>query len=235
MAQTEAMTLMKFIEKFGSEEACREYLYKARWPEGFVCPKCGVQDDPFQINCRNRYQCKHCTHQTSATAGTIMDKTKTPLMKWFLAIYLMSADKRGCSAMRLKRELGIAYDTAWTISHKIRNAMSQRDGMYLLQGIVELDDSFFGSPSEGGKRGRGTDKTPVVIGLSLDEEGHPEYIRAQVVESIDGDELLAFADGNICKGSEIRSDGFRSYNKLGDSAYRLFTENYDPRQCGHVI
>jgi len=109
-----------------------------------------------------------------------MDGTRTPLRKWFLAIYLMGSDKHGCSALRLKQELKIAYDTAWTISHKIRKAMGERDGLYLLQGTVEMDESFFGSPDEGGKRGRGSDKTPIVVGLSLGEKGEPAYCRVQV-------------------------------------------------------
>jgi transposase-like protein len=159
-----------------------------------------------------------------------MDKTKTPLTKWFMAIYLMSTDKRGCSALRLKKELGIAYDTAWTITHKIRNAMGQRDGMYLLQGIVEMDDSFFGAPSEGGKRGRGTDKTPVVIGLSLGENNRPEFVRAQVIDAVDGESLLEFAEGTIQKGSEIRSDGLSAYHKLAKNGYRLTSETFDPKE-----
>jgi len=228
MAHKEEMNLVEFTERFGTEGKCREYLYLARWPEGFICPKCGVKNEPFQITSRNKYQCKHCTHQASVTAGTIMDKTKTPLNKWFLAIYLMSTDKRGCSALRLKRELGIAYDTAWTMTHKIRNAMKQREGLYLLQGIVEMDDAFFGSPSEGGKRGRGTDKTPVVIGLSLDEKGRPEYVRAQIIPSVDGDSLLTFAQQTITKGSTIHTDGLPSYNKLRENGYQLISENFDP-------
>ena len=111
MAQQETMQMSEFFEKFSTEEACREYLYAKRWPDGFVCPKCGVMDKPFNITSRNIYQCKHCTRQISVTAGTIMDKSKTPLKKWFLAIYLMSSDKCDCSALRLKRELKIAYDT----------------------------------------------------------------------------------------------------------------------------
>jgi len=108
MAQQEAMGLREFFEKFSTEEACRKYLYAKRWADGFVCPKCGVKEEPFQIASRHKYQCKHCNHQTSVTAGTVMDKSRTPLTKWFLAIYLMSADKRGCSALRLKKELKIA-------------------------------------------------------------------------------------------------------------------------------
>jgi transposase-like protein len=235
MAQQEAMSMMEFMERFGTEESCREYLYNIRWPDGFVCPKCDVIDNPFQISSRNLYQCRHCNRQASVTAGTVMDKTQTPLTKWFMAIYLMSTDKRGCSALRLKKELGIAYDTAWTMTHKIRNAMGQRDGMYLLQGIVEMDDAFFGSPSEGGKRGRGTDKTPVVIGLSLGENDRPEFVRAQVIGSVDSESLLEFAEDSIEKGSEIRSDGLFAYHKLAKNGYRLMSENVDPKgKPGHL-
>jgi transposase-like protein len=129
--------------------------------------------------------------------------------------------------MRLKRELSIAYDTAWTMTHKIRNAMKQRDENYVLQGIIELDDAFFGSPSEGAKRGRGTDKTPVVIGLSLGDEGHPLYVRAQVIENVDGDTVTALAKELIAKGSEIRSDGYPSYQPLAKNGYTLRAEKFD--------
>ena len=142
------MGLTEFFEKFSTEEACREYLYAKRWADGFVCPKCGVKEEPFQITSRHKYQCKHCNHQTSVTAGTVMDKSRTPLTKWFLAIYLMSADKRGCSALRLKKELKIAYDTAWTMSHKIRNAMKKRDEGYQLSGYVEMDEVFSVPPAK---------------------------------------------------------------------------------------
>jgi transposase-like protein len=228
MAQQEAMTMLEFMERFGTEEACQAYLYEKRWPEGFVCPKCGAVDEPFQIMSRKLYQCKHCNHQTSVTAGTVMDKSRTPLQKWFLAIYLMSKDKRGCSAMQLKRELKIAYDTAWTISHKIRKAMGDRDENYQLSGVVEMDEGFFGTPSEGeGKRGRGTDKTPVVIGLSL-VNGQPGFVKAQVLPTTDGDSIAAFAEKNIEKGSSIASDGYLAYRKLSAKGYIHVPENFDP-------
>ena len=110
MAHAENMTLMELYERFTTDEACLEYLYEKRWPNGFACPKCGVIDEPFNISSRKLYQCKHCNRQTSVTAGTIMDKTRTPLRKWFLAIYLMSSDKRGCSALRLQRELATMFE-----------------------------------------------------------------------------------------------------------------------------
>ena len=228
MAQQASMTLMEFMEKFGTEEQCREHLYKMRWPKGFVCPKCGsVQENPYNIKSHNRYQCRHCNHQASVTAGTVMDKSRTPLTKWFLAIYLMGQDKRGCSALKLKHELGIAYDTAWVMSHKIRNAMKGRDADYLLSGTVDMDDSFFGAARVGSKRGRGTDKTAVVFGVSFDRKGRPEYLKAKVVETVDGKVLSAFATENISPGALLRSDGLSSYRKLAEAGYIHEPQNFD--------
>ena len=227
MAQREAMGMLEFMERFGEEEKCREYLYEMRWPDGFVCPKCGAKDEAYQIKSRNQYQCRHCTHQASVTAGTIMDRTRTPLTKWFLAIYLMGQDKRGCSALKIKRDLKIAYDTAWTMTHKIRKAMGERDSMYLLSGIVEMDDSFFGGTHAGSKRGRGTDKTPVVFSLSLDDKGRPGYLHAQVVESVDGDSISQAAKEQIEPGTLIRSDGLSPYNQLSQKGFRHQSEVFD--------
>jgi transposase-like protein len=231
MAQQEELNMLTFMERFDTDEKCREYLYKVRWPNGFVCPKCGAKDEPFQITSRKLYQCRHCTHQASVTAGTIMDRTRTPLRKWFLAIYLMGSDKRGCSALRLKRELKIAYDTAWTMSHKIRKAMGERDGLYLLQGTVEMDEAFFGSPDEGGKRGRGSDKTPVVVGLSLGDNGKPLYCKAQVLTSVDSESIKAFAKQAVQLGSVILTDGLNIYPALSEVGYVHRPRKVDPEKA----
>ena len=241
MAQQGNLTLMEFMEQYGTEEQCREHLYQIRWPAGFVCPKCGAKDEPYQIKSHKRFQCRHCTHQTTVTAGTVMDKSRTPLVKWFLAIYLMGQDKRGCSALKLKRELGIACDTAWTMSHKIRKAMKDRDAGYLLSGTVDVDDSFFGATRTGGKRGRGTEKTAVVFGVSFDRKGRPEYLKAKVAEAVDGEMLTAFAKENIDPTARLRSDGLSAYRKLGQSGFihepQHFDHNENPEHLKwlHVI
>ena len=159
-----------------------------------------------------------------------MDGTRTPLLKWFVAMYLMGSDKGGCSALRLKRELGIAYDTAWTMSHKIRKAMGERDGLYLLEGTVEMDEAFLGSPDEGGKRGRGSGKTPVVVGLSLGEKGEPVYCKAQVLESVNGEAIKAFAKQAVQPGSTILTDGLNIYRPLGESGYARRPKKTDPEK-----
>ena len=223
------MTLIEFQSNFGTEEQCRNYLYAKRWSEGFICPKC-KHNEHFNITSRNLYQCKACTHQTSITAGTIMDKTRTPLVKWFLAMYLMAGDKRGISALSLKSKLGVSYTTAWTMSNKIRHAMGNRDESYTLNGIVELDDAFFGGSSPGGKRGRGTDKTAVLVSVSLTDSGKPRYAKIEIVENVDGGAVTKFAKNNILSGSEVRTDGYSTYSVLKDNGYTLIKKNFNPEK-----
>jgi len=219
LAQQEEITMVEFMRRYGTEEACREHLYQMRWPEGFICPKCGIKDNPFNIKSRNKLQCRHCNHQASVTAGTIMDKSRTKLTKWFLAIYLIGTDKRGCSALRLKKELKIAYDTAWTMSHKIRNAMAQRDSAYRLTGIVDMDESFFGAAHIGGKRGRGADKTAVVFALSHDKHGNAMYLKAKAVGKVDKETISSFSKAFIEQGAIIQSDGLNLYQSLNKEGY----------------
>lgn len=229
MKEEKELGLIEFIKRYGTEEACRAYLYNKKWPDGFVCPKCGVKDKPFNIAARNKYQCRSCQAQTSVTAGTVMDKTRTPLKKWFLAIYLMSMDKRGCSALRLKKELDIAYDTAWTISHKLRHAMGERNGRYMLDEIVELDEAFFGAAHTGGKRGRGADKTAVLMALSRNEKGQIRYLKAKVVESVTKNEIAAFAKDNIDINARVFTDGLNLYEVLNANGYGHTAENAPSR------
>ena len=136
-----------------------------------------------------------------------MDKTRTHLRKWLLAIYLMSDDKRGISTLAVKGKISAAYQTAWTMCHKIRHAMGERDENYTLSGIAELDEAFFGAPAEGGKCGRGTDKTAVFVSVSLSEDGKTGFAKMKVVEtdeneSVDGEtsqgDFLAFGKSLRC-------------------------------------
>jgi transposase-like protein len=221
------------MDNYGTEEQCKQQLFNNKWPNGFNCPKCN-HNEYFDIKSRGLYQCKSCNHQSSVTAGTIMDKTRTPLRKWFLAIYYMSEDKRGISALSLKSKIKVAYQTAWSMCHKIRHAMSERDKDYKLTGIAELDEAFFGSPAEGGKRGRGTEKTAVFATVSLTEDGKPRYAKMKVVEtdngeSVDGKTALKFVGEAIAKGSEIRTDGLNIYNTLSANGYIHKAINFDPK------
>lgn len=136
-------SLLEFQQRFPNEDACLDYLEKLRWPEGFRCPNCG-HDDGYRLSERRLIQCSVCRHQTSATAGTIFHKTRTPLLKWFWMVYMVAQDKGGCSMLKLSRDLGMHYDTVWNLVHKIRDAMRSRDQGITLSGFIELDEAILG-------------------------------------------------------------------------------------------
>lgn len=148
MARADSMTLLEFQQKFGSEEACESYLFRKRWPKGFCCPSCN-HTKYYYIKTRKLYECQQCGHQASLTAGTIMHKSKLPLLTWFWAIFFVVHNKRGRSALSIAQLLELNYRTAWRLLHKIRHAMSERDANYKLSGFVEMDDAYFGSPQKG--------------------------------------------------------------------------------------
>ena len=124
-------TWSQFLEWFGDNAACARYLERLRWPTGFACKACGVLGEPYRAS-RGRLMCRACGHQRSVTAGTIFDKTRTPLTVWFAAIWYLTSQKHGVSALGLQRVLGLgSYQTAWTILHRLRRAMCQ-DGTVIM-------------------------------------------------------------------------------------------------------
>lgn len=227
MARQSPLSFLEFKNTFNSEEACREHLFKIRWPNGFQCSKCGNTTYYF-ISTRNHYECTACHYQVSVIVGTVMERTHIKLEKWFWAIYLIGRDKRGISAVMLANELEISYKAAWYMLHRIRKAMKDRDSEYLLAGVVELDDAYFGAPDKGGKRGRGTDKAKVMVGLSLTPEGRPEFLKMHVVDDLKSETIAEFTLANIKEGSTISSDAYRSYNDLVKKAFVLEAKVFNP-------
>lgn len=148
------VSLNEFIRQYGTEEQCFDALYAWRWPEGFQCPHCN-HDKYCQLTSRKLQQCNHCHQQTSLTAGTIFASTKLPLTLWFQAIYLITQDKKGVSAMQLHRQLGISYNAAWRMKHKLMQVMMERDQDKKLSGFIELGDAYLGGERTGCKPGRG--------------------------------------------------------------------------------
>lgn len=209
MSQQKGLRFKEFRQRFQTEESCEAYLFELRWPEGFVCPKCG-EKGCYQLSGRREYVCKHCHRQSSVTAGTVLHRTHLPLTIWFWAIYLMARDKRGISAVQLSRELEISYSSAWYLLHRLRKAMGQRDQDYILSGVIELDDAYFGSPKRNGKRGRGTEKPSALIEVSLTEEGHPQFLKIQI-SKLDAASVAAVAQRTIYPGSEIHSDALDAF------------------------
>lgn len=225
MAKSKRYPLGTFMKEFSNEAKCREYLANLRWPSGFVCPKCGCRHACLLSN--GRYQCAGCRRQSSVTSGTVLHKTHMPLTQWFLAFYFVSQDKRGISAAALMSMLGTTYKTAWYMLTRIRAAMGQRDKTHQLSGTIEFDDTYFGGPTVGKKRGRGTEKAKVFAAVSLDERGNPRHIKMQLTQDIKRTAVKKFAQAAFAPGSIIHSDGYRSYIPALES-YTHEHKLYDP-------
>ena len=145
-------SLVQFMDEYGTEDKCREALFRWRWPNGFVCPRC-EHTGHCLVQSRWLFQCRGCRHQVSLTAGTIFASTKLALRTWFLAMYLMTQTKNGVSALELSRQLSVSYNTAWKVKHKLMQVMKERDDTRPLGGWVQLDDAYWGGERGGGKPG----------------------------------------------------------------------------------
>ena len=152
----------------------------------------------------------------SVTAGTVFRKTRTPLRKWFWMIFLITQSKHSYSILGLQRLLKIkSYKTTWLISQKIRKAMSDRDAHYKLAGIIEMDDSYFGTFRANGKRGRGSDKkSKVIVCTQINEKNKPVSASMIVVEKVDSENIKQTVQQDIQLGSKVKTDGWPAYNVL---------------------
>jgi transposase-like protein len=229
---------------FPDEGACREYLFELRWPGGFACPDCGEAGEPYRFRTRPTVlQCRHCGHQTSLTAGTVMHAARTPLQTWFWAAYLVTAQTPGMSALQFQRQLGIGrYETAFQLLHKLRAAMvrPERDkigGEY----IVEVDEAEVGGHTRG--EGRGMHHMATVVGAVEVRQGDPAEIqrkrkrqrhekgkpvrgetyagrlRMRVVPNRGRLALTSFVLDSVAKGTMIFTDGWQGYDRLESLGY----------------
>lgn len=203
---------------FPDDDACVAFLAKLRWPEGFICPACKQASIPWNAN-RDRLICPICRHQTSVTAGTIFDKTRTPLKTWFEAAWHVSTAKSGMSAKTLERTIGTSYKVAWMMLHRFRVAMVNNERSQL-SGIVEVDESFVGGETHGGKRGRGTGKSIVVIAVEIKQPKGFGRVRMRHIPDSSGDSLVPFICDMIAPGSVVRTDGWKGYNSVTDHGYQ---------------
>src|SRR3954454_10289571 len=219
-----------FLAQFGTDEQCRKYLFKARWPDGLRCVACG-HDDAYALRTKIVYECVACRKQHSLLAGTIFEQTKTGLAKWFLAIYLVTSSKGGIAATELQRQLGLgSYGTAWTWLHKLRKAMVRPDRQPLA-GRVEADETYVGGPRPG-KRGRGAAGKTLVGGAV--EAGRGEGrgrplrrvpraplggLRPASLADSSAESLEAFLAAHVAKPATVTTDGWRGYLGLPAKGY----------------
>ena len=212
-------TLQEFDTFFPNEDACRKYLAQLRWPQGCQCPACDSLKAPW-ITARGYLHCQECSTETSITSGTIFEKTRYPLKTWFFAIWLVTSQKHGASALGIKRALGLgSYQTAWAWLHKLRRAMV-RPGRDLLHGDIEVDETYVGGKKKAGKRGRGAEgKEIVVVALEiLDPKGYGR-VRMKRIPDVSADSLIPFVCETVKQGSVIRTDGWGGYSDLAKRGY----------------
>ncbi len=219
-------SLTELFHDYGTEEQCTKALFDWRWPTGFNCPAC-CSSSYCTLKNRSLYQCNHCHHQTSLTSGTLFDSTKLPLTTWFLAIYLITQAKTGISALALKREIGVSYNTSWLMKHKIMQAMKERDDSKPLTDIIQLDDVYWGGERHGGKRGRGSEnKTPFVAAVSVDKDNHPLHMNLNVISGFRSVEIEQWAKRHLAKDCHVVSDGlacFAAVTKAGCTHEHIVT------------
>lgn len=208
--------ILEFEEQFASEDACREYLFQLRWPDGFRCPRCQHQEAWKTGECL--YICAKCKHKTSVTAGTIFQDTSKPLKVWFLAMWYVTNQKQGVSALGLQRMLGLgSYRTAWSWLHKLRCAMV-RPGRDRLSGVVEVDEAYIGGRKLG-KRGRGAAGKALVVIAAQKDGKRIGRIRLKHVADASAKSLNEAVKDSVEPNSIVRTDDWNGYNQLQKLGY----------------
>lgn len=210
------MTLIDVHTLFSTDEKCREILKRLRWPNGVECLRCKGAAVRLETE-KELYYCGECDYQFSVTTGTIFHDTHLPLLKWFVAVYLLCESRKGMSANQIKRTLGISYKTAWYLCHRIRHAMKE-SGLEMLDGTVEIDETLVGGKAKNmhakdrAKKinGRGKVGKEVVIGIRK-RNGSLYFFHAEDVTS---GTLSKFIRDNVSQDVDvIITDDFRAYEK----------------------
>jgi transposase-like protein len=217
--QAETMSFWDWQQRFADETHCHQALVKLRWPEGFCCPRCH-HPKGWLLHSRPVYECAHCHHQTSLTAGTLFHHTKLPLVKWFWALYGVSADKGSISALRLTKLIGVSWVTAHRMLRKLRRAMGDRNQRYQLEGVIEFDDAFIGG-KRAGKRGRGAAGKTVILVACEHNDGKPGFVAMQAVKQVTQENVRAFAQQTLSPGQTLHTDALNALRVLAEEHHHI--------------
>jgi len=216
-------TWNEFLDWFSTEDDCLAYLERLRWGNGFVCPRCASIGEAYRAS-RTRLMCRGCQHQTTVTAGTIFDKTRTPLRVWLAAAWYLTNQKQGVSALGLQRVLGLgSYQTAWMMLHRFRRAMVRPDRSRL-KGIVEVDETYLAltdreDPLSSAGRKNNTPKVLVVLAVEMLEPKGFGRIRLRRIAKDSDAHVIPFVQDAIEPGAQVRTDGSAAYRSLQDLGY----------------
>jgi hypothetical protein len=222
----------EFDGAFPDEDACARYLERLSWPDGFVCPSCGLVGEPWRGS-RRRLVCRNCQHQTSVTAGTLFQGTRTPLAHWFEAAWLIATAEHGVSARHLQHHLGLSsYETAWAMLHRYRRAMV-RSGRPRLSDAVEVVTTTVGGRPGGGGRAGAT----VAAAVEVRAGGEPGRVRMQRVPGPAAADLVAFVGWAVEPGTVVRSGRQDAAAALAALGYLVPAERQDEpaMACGNDV
>jgi transposase-like protein len=209
--------LAELEHNFSTEEACRRYLFELRWPEGFICPACNHAGGAWSLS-GGLIKCKACGRKTSVIAGTVFEGTRKPLVSWFRAIWWVTCQKNGASALGLKRILGLgSYQTAWTWLQKLRRAMV-RPGQDRLTGTVQVDETYIGG-AKPGKRGRGAEGKALVLIVAQEKGKGTGRIRLRRILDAKAKTLESAVRETVGPGAMVKTDGWKGYNGLKALGY----------------
>lgn len=210
------LSLPTFLQRYGTEAACRLAVRQARWRDGFVCPRCAqTSHSTFERDGWEYWQCSACRHQTSLLSGTMFAHSLLPLTTWFLALYVLTHTKTNVSGLELSRHLGVHPRTAWRMKHKIMQAMTDREASRQLSGDVQIDDAYLGGERNGGKAGRGSEnKRPFVIAVETDAHGHPGCAVIEPVAGFTSAAIGEWARRRLHPEAEVFSDGLGAFRAV---------------------
>ena len=213
-------TVRDFHNEFPNDAACLEYIKEQRWPNGMAqCAKCGEETKHHRVGNRTAYACQSCGHHIYPLAGTIFEKSTTPLKTWFYAMYLMGSTRCGISAKQIQRETGVTYKTAWRMFKQIRQLLSE-DGLQLEGSTIEMDEMYHGGKIERqGRQGRSLTKTPVIGMIERSTPTKVGRVVARVATDAKRDTLHGLAKEYILPSSTIFTDEFISYQGLEKYGY----------------
>lgn len=236
------MNILRFIESFPDEESCRKHFKSQREHEGILCKRC-KGDHHYWLESKWQWQCSQCDFRTTLRSGTVMESSHLPIRTWYLAMAFMTNTKKGISAQELQRQLRHKrYDTVWSLMHRIRKAMGNRDDMYKLQGMVEFDEAYFTKASPDGiklKRGKGSQRkqnvsvmaesTPLEDIESGEKDSQCRYFKMKVLTGHDSDVVEEAVRKSIAERTIVLSDKSKTYVNIADhvEAHIMHRSNKD--------
>jgi transposase-like protein len=219
---------IEFHKKFGTKEACLQYLADRKWKNGFICPSCGSKEEYFTSEPFHK-RCKKCLHHASPMANTLFHKLKFGIEKAFLIIFKMSATTKSISAEQLAKTIGVNRKTALAFQHKVRLAM-QSSEQYPMEGEVEVDEAFIGGQEESENRGRGAEsKTQIVLAVEKTGLFGIKRVYARVIENGSTSELMTIFEKHISKTAKVLTDKWKGYLPIMNS-YNIVQEKSLPKE-----